>query len=129
MERNDSQQFAPARDFLGVYIEGPSREGFFFYPVLRARSEDPVARYPEPPSYILPDGSTHDWSLEYDPAANDGSGRIRVTFDGAVSELNLPPGLKETGTTFDRFGIVTPWIDGNAQEVYFDDLEYTYKHP
>jgi hypothetical protein len=28
---------------------------------------------------------------------------------------------------FDRFGIVTTWIDGNAQDVYFDDLRYTFR--
>ena len=27
--------------------------------------------------------------------------------------------------TFDRFGLVTPWIDGNGQVVYFDDVTYT----
>jgi hypothetical protein len=25
----------------------------------------------------------------------------------------------------DRFGLVTTWIDGNGQKVYFDDLTYT----
>ena len=27
--------------------------------------------------------------------------------------------------TFDRFGLVTTWIDGNGQSIYFDDLTYT----
>ncbi|MFN0052502.1 MAG: hypothetical protein ACKV0T_09930 [Planctomycetales bacterium] len=27
----------------------------------------------------------------------------------------------------DRLGIVTTWIDGNAQHLYFDDLNYTFR--
>ena len=30
---------------------------------------------------------------------------------------------------FDRFGIITTWIDGNSQDIYFDDLSYTWKQP
>jgi hypothetical protein len=48
-----------------------------------------------------------------------------VTLDGEAVSLDLAPGDKRAGARFDRFGLVTPWIDGNGQHVYFDDLSYT----
>ena len=48
-------------------------------------------------------------------------GEILVAHD----ELDLPPGRADAPTAFDRFGIITTWIDGNAQRIYFDDLQYT----
>jgi len=126
MAVSDSQQFGTPRDFLGVYIEGPSREGFYFYPVYRDHLDDASSGYPDNPSpQFLPDGAAHDWTLAYDPAAAQGSGRITVTLDGQAASLDLAPGVRTSGAAFDRFGIVTTWIDGNAQEVYLDDLEYT----
>jgi hypothetical protein len=81
---------------------------------------------PNPPR-IYPDGATHDWTLDYDPTAAEGKGRITVTLDGKAVSIDLAPGDKATGAHFDRFGLVTPWIDGNGQHVYFDDLQYTWK--
>lgn len=125
MAVSESQQFGTPRDFLGVYIEGPSREGFYFYPVYRNHLDGASSGYPDNPPRILPDGAAHDWTLVYDPAAAEGKGRITVTLDGQATSLDLAPGVRESGARFDRFGIITTWIDGNAQEVYFDDLEYT----
>jgi hypothetical protein len=39
----------------------------------------------------------------------------------------LDPGHRGAPAAFDRFGIVTSWIDGNSQQVYFDDLTYTFR--
>ncbi|MHB0998853.1 MAG: hypothetical protein ACYC27_06370 [Armatimonadota bacterium] len=125
MSVNDSQQFGVPRDFLGIYIEGPSREGFYFYPVFRGHLGDPSSGYPDNLPHILPDGTVHDWTLDYDPSAARGNGRITVTLDGKSVSRDLAPGLKASGTVFDRFGIITPWVDGNGQRVYFDDLEFT----
>jgi hypothetical protein len=50
---------------------------------------------------------------------------VTVWLDGKSGFMDLKEGEKEKGTTFDRFGIVTPWIDGNGQVVYFDDITYT----
>ncbi|MHB1456013.1 MAG: hypothetical protein ACYC0V_03760, partial [Armatimonadota bacterium] len=125
MAVSDSQKYGTPHDFLGIYIEGPSREGFFFYPFYRGHTSDPAPGYPEDPPHILPDGSVHDWTLIYDPDAAQGNGQITVTLDGKSTARNLAPGVKVSGAVFDRFGIVTTWIDGNAQVIYFDDLEYT----
>src|SRR5262249_53559580 len=52
-------------NFVGLAIEGPSREGFQAYPVYRLQGvgEDTSRGKPEPP-HILPDGSAHRWSFD-----------------------------------------------------------------
>ena len=122
---NPSQQFSTPKDFLGAAIEGPSSEGFYFYPVYRNDGSGTSSGVGVNPPRIYPDGAPRDWTIEYDPAAAGGNGRITVTLDGEAVSLDLAPGDKRAGARFDRFGLVTPWIDGNGQHVYFDDLSYT----
>jgi hypothetical protein len=125
LEVNASQASGWPRCFLGVAVEGPSREGFFFYPAYRLRGEGQGhAGGPDRPR-ILPDGKPHDWSLEYDPEAAGGRGRMVVKLDGHAVALELRAGHRQAGARFDRFGLVTTWVDGNGQRVYFDDLTYT----
>jgi hypothetical protein len=122
-----SQSSGWPKNFFGIAIEGPSREGFFFYPAYRlAEGADGHARGDDLP-HILPDGKSHNWSFEYDPAAADGRGQIVVSFDGKRVELGFAEGHRQSAVNFDRFGIVTTWIDGNAQHVYFDDVTYTWR--
>jgi hypothetical protein len=124
VEVSRSQSSGFPMNFLGVAIEGPSREGFLVYPVYRfPEGADGYARGSELP-HIMPDGKMHDWSLDYDPA---GRGRMTVSFDGQKVHLDLADGHRKAPAEFDRFGIVSTWIDGNAQHVYFDDLSYTWR--
>jgi hypothetical protein len=125
LEVNSSQDQGTPMDFLGAAIEGPSREGFYFYPVYRTESGNASRGMGANPLRILPDGSAHDWSLSYDPTGAGGNGRITVTLDGKPASIDFAPGDKASGARFNRFGLVTPWIDGNGQHVYFDDLSYT----
>ena len=74
---------------------------------------------------ILPDGTPHRWTLTYEPAAGAAGGRIKLTVDRETAELALHPGKVLPAEVFDRFGIITTWIDGNGQSIYFDDLNYT----
>jgi hypothetical protein len=128
MRQNESQNHGLPESVLGIHVEGPSSEGFKFYPVLRTKSGDSnFANVREAPT-IFPDGASHAWSLDYDPAAANGKGRIVVTLDGKPATLDLPEGTKTRGSKFDRFGIVTSWIDGNSQDVYWDDVTYTAAH-
>ena len=113
-------------NFLGAAIEGPSREGFLFYPVYRLSAGEAYARDADLP-HILSDGEPHDWSFAYDPAVAGDRGRVTVTFDGQAVPLDFAPGHRDGQTRFNRFGIVTTWIDGNGQHVYFDDLTYTVR--
>ena len=41
--------------------------------------------------------------------------------------LTLGQGHKAAGARFNRFGLITTWIDGNSQTLFFDDLTYTCK--
>jgi hypothetical protein len=47
---------------------------------------------------------------------------------GKSATLDLGERDRNTGARFNRFGLVTTWIDGNAQRVYLDDLTYTCEH-
>ena len=119
-------------NFMGASIEGPSAEGFFFYPVygIDQEGQSPLVNVRgDNPPYIYPDGTTHDWTLEYDPQANGGGGRLTVSLDGHAVFKDLLPGHKLAGAHFDRFGIITTHRDGNGQTVYFDDLTYTTAIP
>jgi hypothetical protein len=125
MAANPSQASGLPRCFLGAAVEGPSREGFQFYPIYRVdgdgQGDAAVADRP----HLLPDGSAHDWTLSYSPDGAGGRGRITVTLDGKAASLDLGDGHRVRGARFDRFGLVTTWIDGNGQLVYLDDLAYT----
>lgn len=113
--------------FLGVAVEGPSREGFLFYPACHSSGGNVRYAYGTELPHILPDGAPYDWSLEYEPPSAERPGLLRATLDGNGGSVEIASN-PEDQVEFDRFGIVTTWIDGNAQRVYFDDLTYTVKH-
>jgi len=127
MRSNPSQNQGLPEGVLGINIEGPSSEGFCFYPVYRQPGQDGRIAPDYRTLRILPDRAVRQWSLDYDPAGAGGNGRITVTLDDRSVSSDLPEGEKAAGNAFDRFGIVTPWIDGNGQLVYFDDLAYTVR--
>ena len=123
-----SQSSGIPDDFLGVAIEGPSREGFFLYPQYRfADKLQGVDRGPERP-VIMPDGRSHDWSLRYEPGKDGAVGRIIVSLGKQKTILLMDAKHHSPTTVFDRFGIITTWVDGNGQQIYFDDLSYTFSH-
>jgi hypothetical protein len=127
MTHSTAQRSGIPENFLGAAIEGPSREGFFFYPVygVNQEAQGRGLRSDVKPPYIYPNGKSHDWTLDYNPTAN--GGRITVTLDGKSTSLDLSPAHRAIGARFDRFGIVTTHIDGNGQHVYLDDLSYTWR--
>ena len=126
MEQSDRQDTGTPKCFVGFVMEGPSMEGFFVYPVYRMDGDQQGHNARDPnPLRIYPDGKPHDWTLAYDPAGANGRGRITVTLDGKAVHLDLAADHKSAGATFDRFGAVTSWIDGNSVDAYFDDITYT----
>jgi hypothetical protein len=121
MKSNPSQDAGLPAHFLGVSIDGPSREGLFFAPAFRGDVGGGGVSFKDAP-YIYPDATSHDWTLEYTPTP--GGGRITVSLDGKTTRMDLKnPGKGRP--RFDRFGLITTWIDGNGQTLYFDDLTYT----
>jgi hypothetical protein len=68
------------------------------------------------------DGTTHTWSLDYDPAGADGSGLMTFVLDGTNYTLTLAPGHKADGAEFNRFGLFNQQATGSGMEVSFRDL-------
>jgi hypothetical protein len=120
-----SQNSAVPEHFLGLAVEGPSREGFYVYPVYRITGKHQgMANGPDRPR-IKPDGAPHSWEVVYRPPAPGTSGRVTLTLDGKTTQVDVAPLENVPADMFNRFGIITTWIDGNGQSVYFDDLTYT----
>jgi hypothetical protein len=113
----------PQRHVLGIIMEGPSRIGHYFRPGYWTSTGAGGAAESGP--IIRPDGQSHAWSIDYNPDANEGNGRITVQFDSKKQTLDLKPGHKKSGAVFDRFGILNCQSGGHFVEVYLDDLEYT----
>jgi hypothetical protein len=125
MRSNESQHDSLPESVLGIHVEGPSSDGFRFYPVLRAKGgQSQFGSVRESPS-IQPDGKSRCWSMEYIPAGTAGKGQITVMLEDKSNTFVFNASDKAATTTFDRFGIVTSWIDGNSQDVYLDDISYT----
>jgi hypothetical protein len=40
-----------------------------------------------------------------------------VSIDGESVRLNVTKEHKAAGTQFDRFGMITTWVDGNGQHI------------
>jgi len=127
LEVNPSQSSGIPKSFFGVAIEGPSREGFLFYPMYRYLGDEQGYAKGIVQPRMNPDGKPHNWSLTYEPIRTTGKSRVVVKLDdkSVALEMNLTEQAK--ATHFDRFGLITTWIDGNGQQIYFDDLTYTFE--
>ncbi|MGZ4975167.1 MAG: hypothetical protein ACXWDN_20585, partial [Limisphaerales bacterium] len=104
------------------------------------------------PTPIRNDSTRYQWTLNYDPKAAEGRGRITFTIasDGhKAGELekpgmpeqfqaeahrrfpstteftvDLPEGFKKQGTAFDHFGLMNLMKAGRSATVYFGDLHF-----
>ncbi|HJZ99302.1 MAG TPA: hypothetical protein VKE70_22480 [Candidatus Solibacter sp.] len=126
MAVNASQDNGLPRSFLGISTDGPSREGFYFAPAYRIKGDGRGQASTGAPR-IYPDNSTHEWTLEYTPTAVEGRGQVTVTLGKQSIQLALAKGHRTSGAHFNRFGLISTWVDGNSQTIYFDDLTYTCK--
>lgn len=122
---NSTNQETPpteAGHFLGVHVGGPTHVGHYFHPSLTtAKGTRAQAKM----GSILVPGTVYDWSLVYDPTAEDGNGAIRVTLGKETVTLPLRKGVTSQGARFDRFGLFTSNIGGQMVRIYLDDLKYT----
>jgi hypothetical protein len=139
MQVTPSQESGIPVDFLGLAVEGPSREGFLVYPLFRAGRQLQGNGSQLDAPHIFPNGESHSWQLEYLPPEDQRPAVLRLTLDSHVVSLPMEgvtvDSLRGTNaekpldSRFDRFGIVTTWIDGNGQRLYLDDLLYTFRQP
>jgi hypothetical protein len=131
------KQLSPqqAGNFIGVKIGGPTRVGHYFVPAYAATQAEKPDRGDKqhPPNISVEKGAGpvlvpqkgFDFKLTYDPAANDGGGAIEVKLGEESVTLDLKPGDKAKGATFDRFGLFTIHRGGSYVKIYFDDLKYS----
>jgi hypothetical protein len=123
---NKDESPTQAGHFLGVHVGGPTRVGHYFHPSLTAAKG---ARAQAKTGPVLTPGKVYDWSLVYDPGAEEGKGAITVTLDKESVTLHLKKGVKAQGGSFDRFGLFTSNIGGQIVRIYLDDLKYTAARP
>ena len=115
-----------AENFVGVHIGGPTRVGHYFIPVF-ANASGAKGKVEQGP--VLTPGKNFDWTLSYDPKANDGNGEIRVTLGEKSVTLALKPGQKAHGASLDRFGLFNSTAGGQMVKLYLDDVTYTSGKP
>jgi hypothetical protein len=125
-QANPSQDSGLPRGFFGISTDGPSRDGFYFSPTYRIGGDARGVATGETPPQIYPDGKPHDWTFDYTPSA-EGQGEIVVTLDGQRVRLPVSAEHRAQQARFDLFGIITTWVDGNSQTIFFDDLVYTFR--
>lgn len=116
-------------NYLAILLEGPSRVGHFFRPGYGTRTGG--GRNAETGPVLRPDGVTHRWRLEYDPAGADKRGEITVALDDFRQAMPLDVGARAVGASFDRFGLFNLQSGGWHVEIYLSDLEFTGRgsHP
>jgi hypothetical protein len=114
----------PLKNFVGVAFDSLTDTGRIVQTLYgttegsKARSSDYVT--------FNPDGTSYDWTLEYDPAAAGGNGAITFTINNQKLSIPLAPGDKQKGAVLDRFGVFNlPWANSKYCIVYLDDLTYT----
>ena len=112
-------------NFLGVHVGGPTRVGHYFQPAYALGKAISATAKTGP---VLTPEKAFDWSLRYDPAANEGKGAIQVTLGNESVTLGLREGHKLQRAVFDRFGLFTSTAGGQMVKIYFDDLKYTAAH-
>ncbi len=124
--RTDDGDVPPNRagDFLGVKIGGPTRVGHLFLPAFTVHEN--LRGLPDLGPVLVP-GRAYEWSLVYDPAAEQGRGALTAVLGGESVTLVLKPGQKEAAAQarFDRFGMFSIYPGGQIVHVYLDDLRFT----
>jgi hypothetical protein len=105
--------------------------GTFVTPFGRYRTKEEKAE--NRPTAIHLGTMRYSWRIDYDPEGNAGSGRFTVTlkgdaekaeeWEGKICMVDLPPGFRKSGTTFDHFGLANMTKPGGAMTIYFGDLE------
>lgn len=102
------------------------------------------------PTPIRRDGTRYRWTLDYDPHAADDRGQFKftITSDSHTAQdygtlpptsteearvrfpstkefmVDLPPGYKREGATFDRFGLLNMMKSGGTATFYVDDVTF-----
>ncbi|HYR57940.1 MAG TPA: hypothetical protein VEO95_04900, partial [Chthoniobacteraceae bacterium] len=115
------------RDFVGVHVEGPTRVGHYFQPMIVTAAGNKAS--PGKGPVLPPDSKPHAWTFAYDPAANEGNGAVTVTLDQESVTLNIAKARRAEGAQLDRFGLFSAAVGGSRVKIYLDDIEYSAAPP
>lgn len=118
----DSSAGVPMRNTLGFTIADSSAVGYYLMPVLTTADRE-VKR--GNCGVFTPDRKRRPFLFEYDPAANEGVGRITITWEGKQHVMDLTPQQRQAGAVFNRFGLANVRSGGHSVEFYLDDVSYT----
>jgi hypothetical protein len=122
----EGEDRAPNRtgEFVGIKVGGPTRVGHMFLPTFTVNEK--LRGLPDHGPVMRP-GKACEWSLVYDPDANNGQGAITATLDGESVTHNLKPGQKAKAkdARLDHFGMFAIGPGGQIVKLYLDDITYT----
>lgn len=68
------------------------------------------------------DGTSHRWSLVYDPDAGEGHGAIQLQIDDRSWQVVVSAEARQDGAQFNRFGLWNQQTTGDGMELWIDDL-------
>jgi hypothetical protein len=125
-ELKEPESGAPMPQTMVLAIEGPTRIGYQFSAQLAPTRK--LSSHSDGPIFV-PRGSKHPFTFQYDPAANNGIGRIEMTIDNVAQTLDLNTRQRAAGAVFNRFGLMNIRRGGKYVTVYLDDLSYTARRP
>jgi hypothetical protein len=121
-ELKEPESGAPMPQTMVLAIEGPTRIGYQFSGQLAPTRK--LSSHSDGPVFV-PRGDKHPFTFQYDPAANNGVGRIKMTIDDVAHTLDVSPTQRHAGAIFNRFGLMNIRRGGKYVTVYLDDLSYT----
>lgn len=125
-ELKEPESGAPMPQTMVLAIEGPTRIGYQFSAQLAPTRK--LSSHSDGPIFV-PRGDKHPFTFQYDPTADKGVGRIKMSIDDVVHTLDLTPKQRAAGAKFNRFGLMNIRRGGKYVTVYLDDLSYTARRP
>lgn len=112
----------PLRNMLGFVIADSSSVGYYLNPLVSDSERQGASGSC---GVFTPDRRRRRFTFAYDPAADDGRGRVTVSLDGQQQSFALTPEMRRSGAVFNRFGLANVRRGGHSVEFYLDDLSYT----
>ncbi len=115
----------PPHQFLGLEVMDQTKIGYSFTAVCSPRQD--IATEERGPVFI-PDRIKRPFSFQYNPDAGV-AGRMTVSLGADTFMVDLTKEQRQTGATFDRFGLLNPRKGGKYVDIYLDDLSYSARLP
>lgn len=122
IKRGSPDDGFPMKSMLGICLSDSSAVGYYFSPLAAAANRESTSHRKV---VFTPDYQRHRFTFDYDPAANNGLGRVEVKLDGKKFGFDINESMRKSGAVFNRFGFANVRRGGHSVEFYLDDLSYT----